>query len=128
MLPPDLITFFDHYRETLNQFDWFGIADLYTTPAVIANPNTSMVLGDEHLLRRHIQMQMDGYLESGFMRSEYDIKSYLLQGPQLAVVDLEWTLEKKNLPPQHLRSTYNLRRLGGAWRIWVATTYQESET
>ena len=126
MLPPDLVIFFDHYRETLNQFDWFGIAALYDTPAIIANNGNPRVFNDEHALRRSMQTQMDGYLESGFEHAEYRVKSYLLQGTQFAVLDLEWTLSRKHKPPEHFRSTYNLRRLGDTWRIMFVTIYEES--
>jgi hypothetical protein len=123
-MPPDLIAFFDHYRETLNQFDWFGIAALYDNPATIASGGAPLVF-DEHAIRRSMQTQMNGYLESGFEQAEYTIGSYLLQGEQFAVVDLEWRLSRKHKPQERFRSTYNLRRLGDSWKIMLATIYEE---
>ena len=50
----------------------------------------------------------------------------LLQGSDFAVADVEWTIERqRNLEPWRFRTTYNLRRTEGGWRVLLCTAYEE---
>ena len=123
----DLKRFFECYRDAFNQFDGDAVARLYALPSGIVDDTGYAHWADFDAIRGNMTALCDLYRADGFERAEFAEAAFIDQGAVGAVVDLSWTIRRKDgAAPRRFNTTYNLIRRDGDWRVQLCTAYQES--
>ncbi len=126
MMPPEIQSFFERYRNAFNALDGDAIARLYAVPSGIASDT-----GYEHWpayepIRNNMVALCRLYKDNGYVHANFEPTSFLAQGGQYAVADLRWTIERAvDEPPWVFNTTYNLMRSTDGWRVLLCTAYSE---
>jgi hypothetical protein len=124
-LSHDLHAFFDAYRSAFNALDGAAVAALYAVPGGIAQDGRFTLWTDRSQVVDNMQALCALYSERGYMQAVFQCRSFLDQGPQHAVVDLQWRIDWRAQTPWHFSTAYNLMRTAEGWRVLLCTAYTE---
>lgn len=124
-MPADIKAFFDTYRDAFNRLDGRAVSAHYDQPAMIVHAGGNGVLADGAALDANNIALCEQYANSGFLRAEYAARAFLPQGDNFCVVDLAWTVERREQAPQRFSTAYALARRNGTWKVAMVTAYEE---
>lgn len=124
-MPAEIRRFFDSYRDAFNRLDGRAVSAHYDLPAMIVHAGGNGVFMDAEALEANNVALCDQYLQSGFVRADYTAGAFLPQGDDFCVVDLGWTITRRDLMPQQFNTSYTLARRGNQWKVAAVTAYQE---
>lgn len=121
----DQITaFLDSYRDAFNALDAAAIGRHFALPAMLMD-GAPVVWTTADQITANMQALTGLYRDKGFSAATYVIDALLPQGADDAVVNLLWTVERRQGPQWRFRTGYNLRRFGDGWKIVLCTAYEE---
>ena len=116
--------FFRGYRGAYNSGDAAAIARHFAVPSLMLERTATVWSTEAEVLTSMAQL-VALYRHSGFKSADFVVDWLKKQGPDDAVTDIVWTIERHDQPSWRFRTGYNFRRIGGAWRIVFCTAYQE---
>ena len=120
----DVERFFCSYRDAYNSGDPAAIARHIAVPCLMLE-RAATVWSTE----AEVVAAMDGlialYRRSGFKAADFTVRALMEQGPDDVAADIAWTIERHEQPSWRFHTGYNLRQIGGIWRIVFCTAYQE---
>ena len=124
-MPREIHAFFDAYRDAFNRLDGRAVAALYAAPSGIVDET-----GYEHWpTLEHVERNMVAlcglYRKNGYVSATFQPASFIDQGPNCAIADVEWTIDWSGREPSSFHTTYNLMRTADGWRVLLATAYSE---
>lgn len=124
-MPADVQTFFEHYRDAFNRLDGRAVSACYDRPAMIVHAGGNGVLADEAALDANNVALCAQYAKDGFLRADFEERSFLPQGDNFCVVDLAWKIERRDQGQQQFNTSYSLAKRNGAWKVAAVTAYEE---
>lgn len=124
-MPADVYAFFNGYRDAFNRLDGCAVSAHYDQPAMIIHAGGNGVFADEAALNVNNVALCDQYAKGGFLRADFEQRTFLPQGDNFCIVDLAWKIERRDQPPQQFNTAYSLAKRAGAWKIATVTAYQE---
>ena len=65
------------------------------------------------------------YEKEAFVRTDFAERNCLTLGDQFCVVDLAWTITRKDQSPQQFNTAYSLAKRDGHWKVAAVTAYEE---
>jgi len=115
--------FFEIYVRTFDAIDGKGIAALYHAPCVTVRGDGSIhCLQSQAALQAFFQRVADTYYQDGYRGSRFRDLEVVPIGARCALASLEWDLLREDgTVLRRWRQSYNLVRVGEAWRILVST-------
>jgi uncharacterized NTF2-like protein DUF6841 len=116
--------FFRSYRDAYNSGDPAAIARHIAVPSLMLE-RTATVWSTEAEVLTSMEHLVALYRRSGFKSAAFVVDWLKKQGPDNAAADIVWTIERHDQPSWRFHTGYNLRRIGGTWRIVFCTAYQE---
>ena len=126
ILPHSIQAFFDEYAAAFNALDGDAVARLYAVPAGIVDAGGSTHWPDFEAIRANMVAVCRLYRDDGFVWARFAPSAHIAQGEIFAVADVAWTIELDGgRPPKIFNTTYNLMRVGPAWRVLLCTAYGE---
>ena len=126
-LPDALLHFFDDYCAAFNALDGTAVAALYALPSALAQGEQFAHWHERDAIVANMTTLCAYYREHGFRTARYLITGALPQGPNHAVVDIAWQIERNaGLPTWTFRTGYNMVRTPDGWRIRLCTAYEEA--
>ncbi len=127
MIPAHILAFCDQYRDAFNQLDGDAVAQLYALPSGIAASHASTHWSTREPIAENMRQLCAIYRRDGFQSVSYAVRHYVDQGPEFALVDLAWRIERdENLAPVCFNTTYQLRKIDEEWRVLLCTAYSEA--
>ena len=117
--------FFQSYAAAYNAGDPAMIASHISAPSLLIE-KTVTVWSTEAEVLAAMNRLLDSYRAGGFVSAHFALGQVVEQGGDDAVVEVAWTLERRDTPPWRFRTGYNLHRADGIWRIVVCTDFQET--
>lgn len=120
----EIETFFRSYRDAYNRFDVDAVAGHIAAPSMLAAREVTLWTTAADV-RDAMAKLVAHYRASGFVAAGFTLDRLVEQGPDNAVVDAIWTIERGPEPMWRFRTGYNLRRFDAGWRIVFCTAYQE---
>jgi hypothetical protein len=124
-MPADVLAFFVTYRDAFNRLDGRAVSAHYDRPAMIIHASGNGVLADEPALNANNMALCEQYQKSGFLRAEFAERAFLPLGEDFCVVDLTWSIERRDQAPQQFNTGYSLAKRDGAWKVAAVTAYEE---
>ena len=124
-MPADIHAFFERYRDAFNRLDGRAVSAHYDCPAMIVHADGAGVLADVGALDANNIALCAQYERDGFMRADFSERACLALGEQFYVVDLAWTIARKDQSPQQFNTAYSLAKRGGHWKVAAVTAYEE---
>ena len=124
-MPADVQVFFDHYRDAFNRLDGRAVSAHYDRPAMIVDAGGNSVFADDVALNANNIALCEQYANSGFLRADFAERAFLRQGENFCVVDLAWTIERRDQARQQFNTSYSLARRHGTWKVAMVTAYEE---
>ncbi len=124
-MPTDVRQFLDSYRDAFNRLDGRAISSHYDLPSMIVHAAGSGVFTTADDLDANNVALCEQYAKDGFLRADYVEHAFLPQGEDFCVVDLAWSIARRERPPQQFNTSYTLARRGGHWKVASVTAYQE---
>jgi len=117
--------FFQSYAAAYNAGDAAAVARHISAPSLLIEKTTAVWSTDADVLSAMNRL-LESYRAGGFVSSHFALEQVVEQGRNDAVVEVAWTLERRDAPPWQFRTGYNLHGADGIWRIVVCTAYQET--
>jgi len=118
--------FFESYRRAFNRLDAEGVARHYCVPSTMATNDGYTVWTDASQVLSNMVALCDLYRARGFAEARCESLDVVDQPPAHAFADVLWTIHRQGgLPPWRFRTSYNLRREAGQWRVLLCTAYEE---
>ena len=127
-MPADIQKFFNGYRDAFNRLNGHAVSAYYDVPAMIAHAGGNGVFHDIGELNANNVALCAQYTNDGFVRADFNERTFVPQGENFCVADLAWTITRKEKPPQCFNTSYALARRGGAWKVFCVTAYDEKRT
>ena len=125
-MPRDVTDFFEQYREAFNRLDGDAIANLYCIPSGIVSDRGLTAWQSREPIAENMVALCALYRSNGYKRASFEASHFIAQGPDFAVADIAWTIEREaGAEPWHFHTTYNLRRTADGWRVVLCTAYEE---
>ncbi len=118
--------FFRSYRDAYNSSDPVAIAPHITVPSILLQREATVWPTEAEVLAS-MERLVAFYGRSGFKSADFVLDRLMEQGPDNASTDIVWTIERHGEPSWRFHTGYNLRRMGGTWRIVLCTAYEEPE-
>jgi hypothetical protein len=116
--------FFRSYRDAYNSGDPAAIARHIAVPSLMLE-RTAIVWSTQAEVLASMEGLVALYRRSGFKSASFVVDWLMEQGLDDAATDIVWTIERLDQPPWCFHTGYNLRRIGGIWRIVFCVAYQE---
>jgi hypothetical protein len=120
----DIERFFRSYCDAYNSSDPAAIARHIAVPCLMLE-RAATVWSTEAEVLAAMERLIALYRRSGFKAADFTVHALMELGPDDVAADIAWTIERHELPSWRFHTGYNLRRLGGIWRIAFCTAYQE---
>jgi hypothetical protein len=120
----EIESFFRSYRDAYNSGDPAAIARHIAVPSLMLE-RTAIVWSTEAEVLTSMEQLVALYRRSGFKSADFVVDWLKKQGPDDAATDIVWTIERHDQPSWRFHTGYNLRRIGGIWRIVFCIAYQE---
>ena len=127
-MPKEIQHFFETYRDAFNRLDGHAVSAHYAIPAMIAHAGGNGVFLDVDALNANNVALCAQYASDGFLRADFEKRSFLPQGNDFCVADLGWKITRKDKAPQCFNTAYALGRREGAWKVFCVTAYEERRT
>jgi hypothetical protein len=124
-MPADIHAFFDSYRDAFNRLDGRAVSAHYDCPAMIIHADGAGVFTDAGALDTNNIALCARYEKDGFMRADFTERACLTLGEQFCLVDLAWTIARKEQTPQLFNTAYSLAKRDGHWKVAAVTAYEE---
>ena len=125
-MPRDIMEFLEQYRSAFDRLDGAAVAELYCVPSAIVSDHGLTTWQSREPIAENMVALCKLYRENGYNQAQFQPLHFISQGDDFAVVDVEWTIERKaNVDPWRFRTTYNLRRGAEGWRVLLCTAYEE---
>ncbi len=124
-MPADLHAFFDSYRNAFNRLDGRAVSAHYDCPAMIVDSGGNSVYLDAAALDANNLALCAHYEKDAFVRTDFAERNCLTLGDQFCVVDLAWTITRKDRSPQQFNTAYSLAKRDGHWKVAAVTAYEE---
>ena len=125
MTQEQAILFAERNRDAFNRFDPHAVTALYGLPCVYSQEAVPAVFSDHAALLDNNTRLVEFYRQDGLETvAFFDLKVDSF-GERHALVDVRWTLTRREKPPVSFRTAYNLRCFDGDWKIWAITVYEE---
>jgi hypothetical protein len=67
------------------------------------------------------------YMTRGYKSASWQPRSFIQQGEQYAVADIQWCIEWDQEPPWLFATTYNLVCTVQGWKVLLCTAYEEDK-
>jgi ketosteroid isomerase-like protein len=120
----ELERFFQSYAAAYNALDAAAVARHIAAPSLLVEQATTVWSSDADVLVA-MERLIAYYKSKDFRSASFVLDRLVPQGPDAAVVDVVWTIERAGGAPWQFRTGYNVHRSGGTWRIVVCTAYEE---
>ena len=124
-MPAEVQAFFDTYRDAFNRLDGCAVSAHYDRPAMIIHAGGNGVFTDEAALDANNVALCEQYQKSGFLRADFEERTFLPQGDNFCVIDLAWKIERRHQVAQQFNASYSLAKRNGAWKVAAVTAYEE---
>ena len=124
-MPADVQIFFDTYRDAFNRLDGRAVSAHYDLPAMIVDNGGNGVFTDDAALDANNIALCAHYAQDGFVRADFAERAFLPQGENFCVVDLAWTIERRDKGSQTFNTSYALARRADRWKVAMVTAYDE---
>ena len=124
-MPADVEIFFSHYRDAFNRLDGRAVSAHYDHPAMIIDDGGNSVFADTDSLDANNIVLCAHYARDGFVRADFVERAYLPQGARFCVVDLAWTIQRREQASQKFNTSYALAKRAGHWKVAMVTAYEE---
>jgi ketosteroid isomerase-like protein len=125
MMPAEIQRFFERYRDAFNALDGDAVAALYAVPSAIVDSASHTQWSDAGPIRDNMRALCELYRQHGYRKADFTERAFLEQGEDFAVADIHWHIERDDAPAWEFRTTYNLQRQQGQWRVLLCTAYNE---
>lgn len=112
-------------RDAFNRFDPQAVTALYGLPCIYSQEATPAVFSDHAALLDNNTRLVEFYRRDGLEGVDFDDVTVDSFGERHALVDVQWTLTRREKSPVRFRTAYNLRCFDGDWKIWAITVYEE---
>jgi ketosteroid isomerase-like protein len=120
----DLDAFFAEYAERYMASDVDAISAVYEAPLLAVREGRAIHLPDRAAVREHLTELMDAYQKAGAARADIAELNVVPLGKSSAMVTVRWhVLGPDGALIRDFRSTYQLLRVDGAWRILSYTNH-----
>jgi ketosteroid isomerase-like protein len=120
----DLESFFSHYSERYMASDVEAVAAMYEAPALAIREGRVIHLADEAAVREHLGGLMEAYSRSGAAKAEIASLRVDELGAHAANATVSWhIIGTDGALVGDFRTTYNVARAGGTWRIRTYTNH-----
>lgn len=114
----DLDTYFARYAERYMASDVDAISALYEAPLLAVREGRAMHLGDRAAVDEHLAELMAAYAASGATRADIARLDVTDLGRSSSLVTVNWHVrDAAGALLKDFRTTYQLLRVGGSWRI-----------
>jgi hypothetical protein len=117
--------FFQSYAAAYDAGDAAAVAGHIAAPSLLIEKTTTVWSTEADVLAAMNRL-LGSYRAGGFVLAYFVLEQVVEQGSDDAIVEVAWTLERRDAPPWRFRTGYNLHRADGIWRIVVCTAFQES--
>ncbi len=117
--------FFGRYAAAYNARDAAAVASHISAPSLLIE-KTATVWSTEADILAAVNRLLRSYQVGGFVLAHLALEQVVELGSDDAVVEVAWTIERRDAPPWRFRTGYNLHRAEGRWRIVVCTAFQEA--
>jgi ketosteroid isomerase-like protein len=125
-MPRDVVEFFEQYRDAFDRLDGEAIADLYCVPSAIFSDRGLTIWESRDPIAENMAALCELYRANGYKHARFEPQHFIEQGSDFAVADVAWTIEREAAAKAwQFRTTYNLRRTSGGWRVVLCTAYEE---
>jgi len=122
----EIRSFFESYRDAFNLLDAEGVTGHYAFPCMIAHASGQGLFTGSAALLDNNTVLCRQYREGGYEEADFEEHSFIGQGGNFAIADLRWTIRRHaGNEPWRFRTSYNLRRDDGEWKILMVTAYEE---
>lgn len=125
-MPAEIHQFLESYRDAFNRLDGPAVSAHYDLPAMIVHAGGNGVFIDAAALDANNRALCDQYAGDGFVRADFEPRSFVAQSGDFCVADVAWTITRAGKPPQQFNTSYALARRAGAWKVACVTAYEES--
>ena len=127
VIPFDIQHFFERYRDAFNRLDGQAVAKMYAVPSGITQDRKYTHWPAFEPIRDNMLALCELYRNRDYAGAAFQVNAYMQQGPDYAVVDLNWVIHWSNGDtPWTFGTTYNLVREKEDWRILLCTAYSEA--
>jgi ketosteroid isomerase-like protein len=127
-MPPDILAFFQRYRDAFNALDGEAIARLYAVPSGIAQDRVLTHWASFEPIRDNMVALCALYHERGYAGATFEPGAFVPQGGDFAIADMLWTIRwTGDSAPWRFHTSYNLVRHDEGWRVLLCTAYAEAE-
>lgn len=117
--------FFRGYAAAYNADDPEAVACHIAAPSLLIE-KAARVWSTEAEILAAIRRLLGSYRASGVVAANFALERVVELGCDDAVVEVAWTLERRDAPSWQFSTGYNLHRADGTWRIVVCTAFQEA--
>jgi aminoglycoside 6'-N-acetyltransferase I len=125
-MTPDLLAFFEHYRDAFNALDGDRVAALYAEPSAISQQGCVTHWPDRAAVAANMRALCRLYRDRGFEQAAFVLHQALPLGEHDAVVDLRWRIGwAGGEPPWHFGTAYHVTRTADGWRVLLCTAHDE---
>jgi len=122
----DLADFFARYAERYMASDVDAISAVYEAPLLAVREGHAIHLPNRTAVREHLAELMQAYAAAGAARADVAELEVLPLGTSSAIVMVRWEVrDATGTLLRDFRSTYQLLRVDGAWRILSYTNHHE---
>jgi hypothetical protein len=123
----EVLAFFRRYRAAFDRLDGDAVADLWHTPASIADHARVTHWADEAPMRDNMRALCALYRDAGYHRAEFELLGHLPLGRDQSFAQLRWTLTRRDGSVlQRFGTGYHLVRSERGVRVLTAAAYQEN--
>jgi ketosteroid isomerase-like protein len=123
LLSEEVGRFFATYRDAFNNGDPAAVAEHIAAPCLLVEREMAVWSTADQVVEAMTRL-LTVYRESGSARAHFLVEGLLPQGETDVVANVAWTIDRADgRESWNFRTGYNLRRIGGTWRIVCFTAF-----